>query len=245
MHEASLEEKKQPFFEHLIELRACLIKAFIGWAITSVLVYLYSDNILEFLINPLRPYLPLSQKVYFKSLTEVFINEFKLSVIIGFIIGSPFIFYQLWTFIAPGLYPHEKKCIKLTVIISSFFFLLGDLVAYYLFLPFILKFFYSFGEKFLIFKPYLKEYMDFLLKIFFIFGIFFQIPSVIFLLNKLEIVSLEQLKKFRPYAIILSFIVSSLITTGGDPIYQILLALPLTFLYEVGIILTKLIPLRR
>ncbi|MGC8966230.1 MAG: twin-arginine translocase subunit TatC [Caldimicrobium sp.] len=245
MHEASLEEKKQPFFEHLIELRACLIKAFIGWAITSVLVYLYSDNILEFLINPLRPYLPLSQKVYFKSLTEVFINEFKLSVIIGFIIGSPFIFYQLWTFIAPGLYPHEKKWIKLTVIISSFFFLLGDLVAYYLFLPFILKFFYSFGEKFLIFKPYLKEYMDFLLKIFFIFGIFFQIPSVIFLLNKLEIVSLEQLKKFRPYAIILSFIVSSLITTGGDPIYQILLALPLTFLYEVGIILTKLIPLRR
>ena len=245
MHETSLEEKKQPFFEHLIELRACLIKAFIGWVVASILVYLYSDNILEFLINPLRPYLTLSHKVYFKSLTEVFVYEFKISVIIGFVIGSPFILYQLWTFIAPGLYPHEKKWIKLTVIISSFFFLLGDLVAYYLFLPFILKFFYSFGEKFLVFKPYLKEYIDFLLKILLIFGIFFQIPSIIFLLNKLGIVSLDQLKKFRPYAIILSFLVSSILTAGGDPLYQILLALPLTVLYEVGIILSKLIPLRR
>lgn len=245
MAEFSLEEKKQPFIEHLIELRSCLIKAFLGWIIASILVYLYSDNILEFLINPLRPYLPSSQKVYFKTLPEVFSNEIKISAILGFIIGSPFIFYQLWSFVAPGLYPHEKKWIKITVVFSSFSFLIGDLVAYYLFLPFILKFFYSFGEQFLIFKPYLKEYINFLLKIFLIFGIFFQVPSVIFLLNKLEIVNLEQLKKFRPYAIILSFVFASIITTGVDPLYQILLALPLTVLYEIGIILIKLTTLRR
>ncbi len=245
MNEASLEEKKQPFIEHLIELRSCLIKAFIGWVLVTILVYLYSDNILEFLINPLRPYLPPSQKVYFKTLPEVFSSEIKLSAILGFVIGSPFIFYQLWSFVAPGLYPHEKKWVKITVIFSSFSFLLGDLVAYYLFLPFILKFFYSFGEQFLVFKPYLKEYIDFLLKLFLIFGIFFQIPFVIFLLNKLEIVNLEQLKKFRPYAIILAFVFASIITAGGDPLYQILLALPLTVLYEIGIILIKLTTIRR
>ncbi len=245
MPECSLEEKKQPFIEHLIELRSCLIKAFIGWIIASILVYLYSDSILEYLINPLRPYLPSTQKVYFKTLPEVFSNKIKLSIIMGFVMGSPFIFYQIWTFVAPGLYPHEKKWLKIIIIFSSFSFLIGDLFAYYLFLPFILKFFYSFGEKFLIFKPYLKEYIDFILKIFLIFGIFFQIPSVVFLLYKLDIASLENLKKFRPYVIILSFVFAGIITTGGDPLYQILLAIPLTILYEIGIILIKITHLRR
>lgn len=245
MVEFSPEEKKQPFIEHLIELRSCLIKAFIGWIIASILVYFCSDKILEFLINPLRSHLPSTQKVYFKTLPEVFSTEIKVSVILGFIIGSPFIFYQLWSFVAPGLYPHEKKWVKITVFFSSFSFLLGDIVAYYLFLPFILKFFYSFGEQFLIFKPFLKEYVNFLLKIFLIFGIFFQVPSVIFLLNLLEIVSLDQLKKFRPFAAILSFLLASIITTGVDPLYQILLALPLTVLYEIGIILVTFTTLRR
>jgi len=241
---SSLESKKQPFIEHLIELRSCLIKAFVGWIICSVLVYIYSDKILEFLINPLRPYLT-TQKIYFKGLAEVFSNEIKISAILGFIIGSPYIIYQLWSFVAPGLYPHEKRWVKKIIFVSSFFFLLGDLLAYYLFLPFILNFFYSFGSQFLTFKPYLKEYIDFLLKIFIIFGIFFQIPAVIYILKSLEIVSLEDLKRFRPYAVILSFVIASILTSGSDPIYLILLALPLTFLYETGIILVKLTNIRR
>jgi len=245
MNELQATEKKQPFIEHLLELRSTLIKAFLGWTIASILIYLYSDQILEFLINPLRPYLPSSQKVYFKSLPEVFSNEIKVSVILGFIVGSPYIFYQLWSFIAPGLYPHEKKWLRSLIVFSSFSFLLGDLVAYFLFLPFILKFFYSFGEQFLVFKPYLKEYLDFLLKIFLTFGLFFQVPFAIVLIHKLGIVELSQLKKFRPYAIILSFVIASIITTGVDPLYQILLALPLTILYEVGIILIKIFSLRR
>lgn len=243
MSEGTL-EKKQTFIEHLIELRSCLIKAFLGWVIASVLVYFYSDHILEFLIHPLRPYL-VEKKIFFKTLPEVFSNEIKIAVILGFIVGSPYIIYQLWSFIAPGLYPHEKKWLKGALFMSSFSFLLGDLFAFYIFLPFILKFFYSFGTQFLMFKPYLKEYINFLLKILLIFGLFFQTPSIIFFIQKLGIVTIEQLKGFRPYAIILSFILASIITAGADPIYQILLALPLTVLYEIGIILTKISKIRR
>ncbi len=243
MSEAAL-EKKQSFVEHLLELRSCLIKAFLGWIIASILVYLYSDNILEFLINPLRPYLA-DKKLFFKTLPEVFSNQVKIAVILGLIIGSPYIIYQLWIFIAPGLYPHEKKWLKGALFMSSFSFLIGDLIAFYFFLPFILKFFYSFGSQFLIFKPYLKEYINFLLKLFLIFGLFFQTPSIIFFIHKLGIATLDQLKAFRPYAIILSFVLASILTAGADPIYQILLALPLTILYEIGIILIKITQFRR
>lgn len=238
-------EKKQPFLEHLLELRSCLIRAFFGWLVASIVVYLYTDTILEFLINPLRPYLTGEPKVYFKTLPEVFSNQIKLAVILGFILGSPYIIYQLWKFIAPGLYPHEKRWLKSALILSSFSFLAGALTAFYLFLPFILKFLYSFGEQFLTFKPYLKEYINFLLKILLLFGLFFQIPSVILLIHKLELVSLQQLKNFRPYAIVLSFVIASIATAGFDPLNQILLALPLTALYEISIILIKISNLRR
>lgn len=236
-------EKKQPFIEHLIELRSCLIRAFLGWVVASVLVYLYSDEILEFLINPIRPYLS-EKKLFFKTLPEVFSNEIKIAVILGFIVGSPYIIFQFWRFVAPGLYPHEKKWLKGALFMSSFAFLIGDIVAFYLFLPFILKFFYSFGTQFLVFKPYLKEYINFLLKILLIFGLFFQTPSIIFFIHHLGIASLEQLKRFRPYAVILSFVLASIITAGTDPIYQILMALPLTILYEIGIILIKITSFR-
>ncbi|MFN3568511.1 MAG: twin-arginine translocase subunit TatC, partial [Caldimicrobium sp.] len=90
-------EKKQPFIEHLIELRACIIKAFIGWGVTSILVYVFSDEILEFIINPLRPYLGSEHKVYFRGFADVFSTKIKLSVILGFVLGSPYIIYQIWT----------------------------------------------------------------------------------------------------------------------------------------------------
>ncbi|MCS7199259.1 MAG: twin-arginine translocase subunit TatC [Caldimicrobium sp.] len=240
-----LSDKKQPFIEHLLELRACLIKAFLGWIVSCIVVYIFTDQIIEFLINPLKPFLKEEAKVYFKTLPEVFANQIKISVILGFVIGSPYIIYQLWLFVAPGLYPQEKRWLKSALILSSFSFLIGAVTAFFLFLPFILKFLHSFGAQFLVFKPYLKEYINFLLKILVIFGIFFQVPSIIFLLYKMDIVSLEQLKRFRPYAIVLSFILASVITTGIDPLNQILLALPLTGLYEIGIMIIKIHNLRR
>lgn len=240
-----LNKKRQPFIEHLLELRSCLIRALVCWTIVSIIVYVYSDRVIEFFLDPLRPYLAEEHKVYFKTLPEVFANKLKLSVILGFILGSPYIIYQLWIFVAPGLYPHERRWVKIAFFLSSLSFLLGALTAYYLFLPFILNFLYSFGERFLTFKPYLGEYINFLLRLLLLFGILFQIPTLVYVLERVGIVELDQLKKFRPFAVILAFIISGILTTGIDPVNQLLLAIPLTALYEVGIILIKLDPFKR
>ncbi len=235
----SNEEKKQALVEHLIELRSCLIKSFIGWTIGAIIAYIFAEHIINFLLLPLYKIIPKGITVFFRTFPEVFAVYIKLSIIMGFIISSPYIFYQIWSFISPGLYQHEKKWVKSAIFLTCFSFLIGDLIAYFLFLPYILKFFYSFGEKFLIFKPFLKEYISFVLKIFILFGIFFQLPAFLFLLSKLDLVNSAQLKNFRPYAIIFFFFIAAIVTSGSDPLNQIILALPLTLLYEVGIILVR------
>jgi len=240
MNNLTQEYKKQTIIDHLIELRSCLIKSFVGWVIGAIVSYIFAEKILNFLLLPLYKVVSPQSKVFFRIFPEVFIVYIKLAIIVGFIIASPYIFYQIWAFIAPGLYPHEKKWIKSAVFLTCFAFLIGDLLAYFVFLPAILKFLLSFGEKFLVFKPFLKEYISFVLKIFIIFGVLFQIPSFLFLLSKLDLVTSKQLKNFRPYAIILAFFIAAILTSGIDPINQILLAIPLTLLYEVGIILVKL-----
>lgn len=240
MNNLTQEYKKQTIIDHLIELRSCLIKSFIGWVIGAIVSYIFAEKILNFLLLPLYKVVSPQSKVFFRIFPEVFIVYIKLAIIVGFIIASPYIFYQIWAFIAPGLYPHEKKWVKSAVFLTCFAFLIGDLLAYFVFLPAILKFLLSFGEKFLVFKPFLKEYISFVLKIFIIFGVLFQIPSFLFLLSKLDLVTSKQLKNFRPYAIILAFFIAAILTSGIDPINQILLAIPLTLLYEVGIILVKL-----
>lgn len=240
MHEKIEEQKKQTLVDHLIELRNCLIKSFIGWVIGAVISYFLAEHIINFLLFPLYKIVSPQSKVFFRIFPEVFIAYIKLAIIVGFIISSPYIFYQIWLFISPGLYPHEKKWVKSIVFLTCFSFLIGDLLAYFIFLPAILKFLYSFGEKFLVFKPFLSDYISFVLKIFIIFGILFQVPSFLFLLSKLDLVNSVKLKSFRPYAIILVFFISAILTSGIDPLNQILLAVPLTLLYEVGIILVKL-----
>ncbi len=245
MHEKIEEQKKQNIVDHLIELRSCLIKSFVGWVIGAVISYFLAEHIINFLLFPLYKVISPQSKVFFRIFPEVFIAYIKLSIIVGFIISSPYIFYQIWLFIAPGLYPHEKKWVKSALFLTCFSFLIGDLLAYFIFLPAILKFLYSFGEKFLIFKPFLSDYISFVLKIFIIFGVLFQIPSLLFLLSKLDLVNSSQLKNFRPYAIILSFFIAAILTSGIDPLNQILLAIPLTLLYEVGIILVKLGEIRK
>lgn len=236
----SSEEKKLSLIDHLLELRACLIKAFIGWVIGAIIAYLIADKIIELLIYPLIKVLNNNSVVFFRTFPEVFSVYLKISIICGFIIGSPYIFFQIWSFIAPGLYPHEKKWIKTVFVCISSAFLVGTVVSYLLFLPILLNFLYSFGERFLVFKPFLNEYINFCLKFFLLAGTIFQVPSFMIALNKLQIITLNQFKKLRPYAIVSAFLISAILTGGGDPFNQIILAIPLTLLYEIGIIFIKI-----
>ncbi len=235
------EDIKKPFWDHLIELRSRLIRSFLAWVLGSIICYIYSDKILSFLLIPLKFTLNVSETVvYFKTLPEVFALQIKLSIIVGFILTSPYIFYQMWLFVAPGLYLHEKNILKLILFLSSLSFLIGVSLSYYLFLPALIKYLYTFGENFLVFKPYLKEYVNFVLKFFLFVGLLFQLPTSIFILTKISIIEVETLKKIRPYVIIISFFLSAIFTSSPDPVYQILLGLSLTILYEVGILLAKI-----
>ncbi len=233
--------KEQPFIEHLLELRSCLIRIFIIWVIFAIFVYIFSKKIIYLLTLPLYKILPSADRqIFFRTFPEVFTTYLKLSIIGGFIAGSPLIFYEFWKFIAPGLYPHEKRILKLTVFLGCSAFLIGDIFAYFIFLPAIFKFFYSFGSEFLVFKPFLKEYINFVLKLFIFFGVLFQMPAVMVLLEKAGIVSYESFKKLRPYIIVLIFFISAVVTTSPDPLNQLLIAIPLTILYEIGIILIRI-----
>lgn len=239
------EEKKLSLIEHLLELRSCIIKALFGWLVGSVIAYLLADKIINLLIYPLLKTIESTPTVFFRTFPEVFSVYIKISLICGFIIGSPYIFFQIWSFIAPGLYPQEKRWIRIVILCTSLAFLIGVLIAYFLFLPILLNFLYSFGERFLVFKPFLNDYINFCLKFFILSGSIFQIPSFMVALNKLQVINLDQFKKFRPYAIVLAFLISAVVTGGGDPFNQIILAIPLTLLYEIGIIFIKITSLRK
>ncbi len=238
-------EHKKSFISHLIELRACLIKAFVSWVIASILVYLKIESTIAFLLKPLYKNLPLEEVIFFKTFTEVFSLYIKIAIIGGFILGSPYIFYQLWNFVAPGLYSHEKKWIKIAFLLTCFAFLFGTLLAYFAFIPFIIKILSSFGKNFLTFKPFLNEYISFVLKIFILFGIVFQLPSFIFFLFFLQLINSRFLKTYRGYFIIFFFLISAIVTSSSDPLNQILLGILLTILYEISIICIKIIEFRR
>lgn len=238
-------EKNKAFLSHLIELRACVIKAFLGWSLASVLVYLKVEKFVELLLKPFYKVFPSTNLFLFKTYPEIFTLYLKISIIGGFILGSPYIFFQFWSFIAPGLYPHEKKWIKGIFLLTCFAFLIGSLLAYFLFIPFIIKVLYPLGENFLIFKPFLSEYISFIFKIFILFGIAFQLPSFLFFLFYIKIINSASLKTYKGYFIISFFLISAILTSSKDPLNQILLGLLLTILYEISIILIKLVEMRR
>ncbi|MCS7278884.1 MAG: twin-arginine translocase subunit TatC [Thermodesulfobacteriaceae bacterium] len=238
-------EDKKSFLFHLIELRSCIIKAFLGWIFFSILVYLKVEEIIEFLLRPLYESFYVEKVIFFKTFPEVFSIYIKIALIGGFILGSPYIFFQFWNFIAPGLYFYEKRWIKKAFLLTCFAFLFGSSLAYFVFLPFIMKILYSLGESFLVFKPLLTDYITFVLKMFLLFGIVFQLPSFLLFLFSVKLINSHLLRLYRGYFIILFFLVSALITSSKDPLDQILLGLFLTILYEVSIILIKIVEVRR
>lgn len=238
-------EEKKSFLFHLIELRSCIIRAFLGWIFFSIIVYLKVEKVIEFLLRPLYKGFYIEEVIFFKTFPEVFYIYIKVALIGGFILGSPYIFFQFWKFIAPGLYSHERKWVKKAFLLTCFAFLLSTFLAYFTFLPFIMKVLYSLGEDFLVFKPLLMEYINFVLKMFIFFGIVFQLPSFLFFLFSVKLINSHLLRLYRGYFIILFFLVSALITSSKDPLDQILLGLFLTILYEVSIILIKIVEVRR
>jgi len=200
----------------------------------AIIAFLFAKQLFYFLAQPLVKILPANQPMIFTALTEAFFTYFKVALLAGFFLASPVVFYQLWKFIAPGLYEHEKKFVIPFVIFATLFFILGGAFAYYIVFPFGFKFFLGFSTDYLKLLPKMSEYFSLSLKLIFAFGIVFEMPVITFFLAKMGVVNGEMLSSKRRYAIVLVFVVAALLTPP-DVGTQLLMAGPLILLYEVSV----------
>ena len=230
-------DDKQPFMGHLEELRKRLIACAIAIGAGFAISYFFAEELFQILIAPLRAVLPEGDRLIFTALPEMFFTYLKVAFISGIMLVAPYIFYQLWLFIAPGLYKNEKKYVIPFVIISTLLFVGGALFGYFVVFPFGFKFFISFTNEYVKALPSVKQYFGFAVKLLFAFGIVFELPVVIFFLTKMGVVTPALLRKNRKYAILMTFIVAAILTPP-DVITQCMMAGPLIILYEIGILVS-------
>jgi len=228
-----------PLTEHLRELRQRLIKSVVAFLVASGVSFYIAQYIFEILKQPVKKAYPQVELITLSPTEPLFIL-IKISVVFGFILSSPLIFYQLWKFVEPALYPNEKRMVIPITLFSLILFILGASFAYFLVMPIALKFLIGIGFSQLQATPFLSVnlYISFLLKMIIGFGIAFQLPIVLFLLQRVGLVTDAQLKSFRKYFIVLSFVVGAFI--APDATTQVLMAIPLILLYEISLLIGKL-----
>lgn len=231
-------DEKQPFLSHLEELRKRLITCAIAVGAGFICCYAFSERLFYFLIKPLKAQMPEGDRLIFTNLPEMFITHLKIALIVGILLMSPFIFYQLWMFIAPGLYQQEKKYVVPFVFFSTILFLGGAFFGYFVVFPFGFKFFLGFADDYVQALPSVKQYFSFAIKLLFAFGLVFELPVVMYFLTKIGIVTPDFLKKNRKYAILLTFVVAAILTPP-DVISQVMMAVPLILLYEISIVIAR------
>jgi sec-independent protein translocase protein TatC len=233
------DDEKQPFMSHLEELRKRLIACAIAVGVGFVLCYFFSETLFRILVLPLKEVMPQGERLIFTNLPEMFLTYLKVAFIAGIMLTAPFLFYQLWMFIAPGLYQREKKLVFPFVIFSTILFVGGSLFGYFVVFPFGFKFFMGFSNEYVQALPSVKQYFSFSTKLLFAFGVIFELPVVMFFLSKMGVVTPELLRKKRKYAILLAFVVAAILTPP-DVLTQIFMALPLVVLYEISIFVAKI-----
>jgi sec-independent protein translocase protein TatC len=234
-----VDEKKLPLTAHLQELRKRLIFSFIGIGIGFILCYAFADTLFDILAFPLMKVMPKGGSLVFISVAEAFFTYMKVGFIGGLILASPFVLYQIWAFVAPGLYKHEKRYVVPFVFLGSLFFAMGILFGYFVALPVGFKFLLGYASDFIKPLPNMKEYLSFSIKFLLVFGLVFEFPVVLLLLARIGLIDAKMLAKHRKYAILLIFVFAAVVTPP-DIISQVMTALPLIGLYELSILLSRL-----
>jgi sec-independent protein translocase protein TatC len=233
-----MDEKKLPLTAHLQELRKRLILSFIAVGIGFILCYALAQPIFDILAAPLLKVMPAGGSLIFTSVAEAFFTYMKVAFIAGLILTSPFILYQIWAFVAPGLYQKEKRYVVPFVSLGSLFFAMGILFGYFVAIPFGFKFLLGYASDFIKPMPSMKEYLSFSIKFLLAFGLVFEFPVVLLLLARIGVIDAKMLARQRKYAILLIFVFAA-VMTPPDLISQVLMALPLMGLYELSILLSK------
>jgi sec-independent protein translocase protein TatC len=250
--EDALEKTKAPLLAHLTELRGRLIKALIAFAIAVAVCFYFAKPIYAFLVQPLADAFAgqAGRRMIATGATETFFTYVKLAMFGGLCVSFPFVATQLWLFVAPGLYKHERNAFLPFLAATPIMFLIGAAFVYYLMLPYALHFFLSFetpagqGTLPIQLEPKVDEYLSFVTTLIFAFGLCFEMPVLLTLLGRVGILSSKQLSTARRYAIVGIFAVAAVVTPP-DAFSMLALALPLVLLYEISILCVKLIERKR
>lgn len=231
--------------EHLRELRDRLIRSLIAVAIGFGICYAVIDKIFVILSRPLVQVLPKGDTMIFTSYPEAFFTYLKLALVCGIFVASPYILWQIWAFVAPGLYPNERRWAAPFVIVSSIFFIGGGFFGYMVVFPAAFNFLAGYAGDDLKLMPSLAEYFTLAMRLLLGFGLAFELPIFMVFLSLIGIIDAQMLRKNRKYALLIVFIIAAILTPTPDVVNQCLLALPLLVLYELSIWLIALIGRKR
>ena len=229
------ENTELTLIEHLLELRRRLLWVLGVWLLCFIVMVPFAQKIYTFMAEPLLVNLPAGNHMIATEVIAPFFVPIKVTLMASFIITLPHSLYQIWAFVAPGLYRHEKRLIMPLLIASLLLFALGMTFAYYLVFPIIFKFLTSMTPAGVTMATDIDKYLSFVLGMFVAFGVTFEVPILVILLNRMGIVSVTQLKRARAYVVVGAFVVAAIVTPP-DVLSQTLMALPLILLYEIGIV---------
>lgn len=231
---------EESFISHLIELRTRLVRASLAIVLITLALSPFMKQIFDLLSLPLMNALPQGTKLLATGVVAPFIVPLKVTLLVGLVLALPYVLYQIWAFVAPGLYQHERR-FALPIIISSFvLFLVGVAFCYFFVFGVVFKAVMSFAPTSVQVAPDIDAYFSFVLGLFLAFGITFEVPVVVVVLVKFGMVSIKKLREIRPYIIVGAFIVAAIVTPP-DVLSQLMLAVPLCLLYEFGILMAQLV----
>jgi sec-independent protein translocase protein TatC len=232
--------ESQPLMTHLVEFRNRVLRSVLAVLIIFAGLFSFSNEIYLYISEPIRAFLPANTSMIATEVASPFLTPFKLTLVLSVFAAMPFILHQTWAFLAPGLYKREKKIVLPLFFSSVFLFYAGMAFAYYVVFPLVFMFFTSIAPDGISVMPDIRSYLDFVLKLFFAFGLSFEIPIAVVILSWMGAVEPNNLAKKRPYVFVLCFILGMLLTPP-DIISQTLLAVPMWLLFEVGILFGRIV----
>jgi sec-independent protein translocase protein TatC len=228
------------FISHLVELRDRLLRAILAVLFVFLCLFYWARDLYALLAMPLLAALPAGGQMIATDVVGVFLVPVKVALLVAFVIALPYVLYQMWAFVAPGLYANERRLVLPLVIASSVLFIVGMAFAYFLVFPVIFQFMASVAPEGVAWMTDIDKYLSFVLMTFIAFGVTFEVPVVVIVLVRAGIISIEKLKDIRPYVIVGAFVVAAVITPP-DVVSQFMLAVPLCLLYELGIVLARFV----
>lgn len=232
--------QEQSFLSHLVELRQRLVRAAIAVIVVFIPMAFFMQPIFDFVSQPMMAALPAGAKLLATGVITPFMVPLKVTLFAAFLVALPYVLWQAWAFVAPGLYRHEKRLAGPLIATSVLMFFAGMAYCYYVVFGFVFKFIAGFAPTSVAVSPDIEAYFSFVMGMFLAFGLTFEVPIVVVLLVRFGIASIDKLKKARPYVIVGAFIVAA-IFTPPDVLSQLLLAIPLCLLYELGILVARLV----